>query len=447
MEKVINESLKKEKDIEKIKIKIFSKTLNKNHNLKIRDFYILQIQPYLCKKHTKEKLILLEECISNKLIDNIDTYYNIEEAKNNLLNIINEKESHKSPNYISLENYIFEKMTKYITQKKIIDHNLEIINKIKLQNEKVKKKKYFNINEVSNDFTNSMIDEGVKINRRPSIKKKRKEKKVVILIKTDKNLKDEKYKKIMEKRENLILINELRQSTNKIKAYNNKLKMKSTNLFYLIFKKVIKKYKKDSSIEFIKRLKKLWEILGPKRTSTYQKTVILPIAQKLKKSMKINRMSLMERKSLVPRLMDLFKKNIFKTNRHKFKPSYLFSKKFNKDYNDFNNFFRDWNNNRDKNIINDIYKYTEINFNINHNILYSQINKLIKNNKLDDLNKEVTKNKNNNNDNKKRFNTISNFSNKNKKYSLRKEKVRFKDKNIFNTNNNNKLLLNLKYQL
>ena len=447
MEKVINESLKKEKDIEKIKIKIFSKTLNKNHNLKIRDFYILQIQPYLCKKHTKEKLILLEECISNKLIDNIDTYYNIEEAKNNLLNIINEKESHKSPNYISLENYIFEKMTKHITQKKIIDHNLEIINKIKLQNEKVKKKKYFNINEVSNDFTNSMIDEGVKINRRPSIKKKRKEKKVVILIKTDKNLKDEKYKKIMEKRENLILINELRQSTNKIKAYNNKLKIKATNIFYLIFKKVIKKYKKDSFIEFIKRLKKLWEILGPKRTSTYQKTVILPIAQKLKKSMKINRMSLMERKSLVPRLMDLFKKNIFKTNRHKFKPSYLFSKKFNKDYNDFNNFFRDWNNNRDKNIINDIYKYTEINFNINHNILYSQINKLIKNNKLDDLNKEVTKNKNNNNDNKKRFNTISNFSNKNKKYSLRKEKVRFKDKNIFNTNNNNKLLLNLKYQL
>ena len=447
MEKVINESLKKEKDIEKIKIKIFSKTLNKNHNLKIKDFYILQIQPYLCKKHTKEKLILLEECISNKLIDNIDTYYNIEEAKNNLLNIINEKESHKSPNYISLENYIFEKMTKYITQKKIIDHNLEILNKIKLQNEKVKKKKYFNINEVSNDFTNSMIDEGVKINRRPSIKKKRKEKKVVILIKTDKNLKDEKYKKIMEKRENLILINELRQSTNKIKAYNYKLKIKATNILYLLFKKVIKKYKKDSSIEFIKRLKKLWEILGPKRTSTYQKTVILPIAQKLKKSMKINRMSLMERKSLVPRLMDLFKKNIFKTNRHKFKPSYLFSKKFNKDYNDFNNFFRDWNNNRDKNIINDIYKYTEINFNINHNILYSQINKLIKNNKLDDLNKEVTKNKNNNNDNKKRFNTISNFSNKNKKYSLRKEKVRFKDKNIFNTNNNNKLLLNLKYQL
>ena len=446
MEKVINESLKKEKDIEKLKIKIFSKTLNINHNLKIKDFYILQIQPYLCKKHTKEKLVLLEDCITNKLFENIETYYNISDARNNLLNIINEKEINKSPNYITLENYIFEKMTKYIAQKKIIDRNLDIINKIKLQNEKIKKKKYFNINEVSNDFTNSIIDEGIKINRRPSIKKKRKEKKVVILIKTDKNTKDEKYKKIMEKRENMILINELKQSMNKINAYNYKLKIKSTNIFFLIFKKIIKKYKKDSSIEFIKRLKKIKDESNPRRTSTYQKTVILPIANKLKKSMKLNRMSLMERKSLVPRLMDLFKKNIFNTKKYKFKPVYLFSKKFNKEYNDFNSFFRDWNNNRDTKIIDDIYKYTEINFNINHNILYSQINKLIKNNKLDDLNKEVTKNKNNN-VNKKRFNTISNFSNKNKIVSLKKEKMNFKDKNIFKTDNNNKLLLNLKYQL
>ena len=266
------------------------------------------------------------------------------------------------------------------------------------------------------------------------------------MIKTDKNTKDEKYKKIMEKRENMILINELKQSMNKINAYNYKLKIKSTNIFFLIFKKIIKKYKKDSSIEFIKRLKKIKDESNPRRTSTYQKTVILPIAKKLKKSMKLNRMSLMERKSLVPRLMDLFKKNIFNTKKYKFKPVYLFSKKFNKEYNDFNNFFRDWNNNRDTKIIDDIYKYTEINFNINHNILYSQINKLIKNNKLYDLNKEVTKNKNNN-VNKKRFNTISNFSNKNKIVSLKKEKMNFKDKNIFKTDNNNKLLLNLKYQL
>ena len=106
----------------------------------------------------------------------------------------------------------------------------------------------------------------------------------------------------------------------------------------------------------------------------------------------------------------------------------------------FNKFFKDWNSNKDKKIIDDIYKYTEENFNINHNILYSQINKLIKNNKLDTLTKEVSKNKNKSEI--KRFNTISNVS-KNNKNKLLKQKNNNKDAYGIKE----KLLLNLKYQL
>ena len=56
MEKVIKDSYKKRKNLEKLKIKIFSKTLNKNHNLKKKDFYLLQLQPYISKKKYKRKI-------------------------------------------------------------------------------------------------------------------------------------------------------------------------------------------------------------------------------------------------------------------------------------------------------------------------------------------------------------------------------------------------------
>ena len=442
MERIIKEALKKEKDIERLKIKIFSKTLNKKHNLKIKNLYILQIQPYTCTKHTKEKLILLEGCITNKLFENIDTYYHKKEATDNLINIISEKNSHIYPNYINCEKYIFEKMTKYIAQKKVIDHSLEIINKIKAQKGSSRKsKKYYNADEVSNDFRNSIIDEGVKIKRKQSMKKKRKSKAVVILLKQDKNKDINNFKKIMEKRENMILINELKKSMKKVNDYKYKFKIKSANLLYDFLDKKIRAIKKDAYEQTMKYLKKKFEQFNQKRSSTYQKTVVIPLSHKLKKKIKFNRFSLMERKSLVPQLIDIFQNNVFNNKKHIFRPVYLFSKEFNKEYKEFNNFFRDWNNNRDKKMINDIYKYTEENFNINHNILYSQINKLIKNNKLDNLNKELSQNKNDN----KRFNTISNFSSKNKKNSFFKNKRDIDSKNIYYTKD--KLLMNLKYKL
>ena len=444
MEKIIKESLKKVKDLERLKIKIFSKTLNKNHNLKIKNLYILQIQPYTCQKHTKEKLILLEDCITNKLFENIDTYYNNKEAKDNLINIINEKNEHIYPNYVNCEKFIFEKMTKYTAQKKIIDHNLEIINKIKSQKESGRKsKRYFNPEEVSNDFTNSIIDEGVKLKRKQSIRRKKKEKTVIILLKEDKRVKNNNFKKIIEKRENMLLINELKQSMNKINDYKRKVKIESANLFYNILNEKMEEIKKESYEQIMKYFLKILEQSRQKRAATYKKTVVYPLSIKLKQKIRFTRFSLKDRKSLVPELMEIFGPKGFNNKKRIFKPVYLFNKEFNKEYSEFNNFFRDWNNNKDKKMINDIYKYTEENFNINHNILYSQINKLIKNNKLDSLNKQVYKNKNDNNN--KRFNTISNFSSKSKKTSFLKDKKNIYNKNIYHTKD--KILMNLKYKL
>ena len=126
----------------------------------------------------------------------------------------------------------------------------------------------------------------------------------------------------------------------------------------------------------------------------------------------LNRFSLMERQSIIPKLFNEFNKNIFhEKNKIKFRPNYLFDKRNNKENNDFNKFFKDWNNNKNKQMIENIYKYTFENFNINHNLLFSQINKLIKNNKLENLEKEVHKSKND----IKRFNTISNSMAKSRK--------------------------------
>ena len=167
---------------------------------------------------------------------------------------------------------------------------------------------------------------------------------------------------------------------------------------------------------------------------------MIPIIQKKNKA-KTNRYSMVERKSIVMNIFNKFnRETVYSEHKYKFKPVYLFNKNYNEENNIFNKFFKDWNSNKDKKIIDDIYKYTEENFNINHNILYSQINKLIKNNKLDTLTKEVSKNKNKSEI--KRFNTISNVS-KNNKNKLLKQKNNNKDAYGIKE----KLLLNLKYQL
>ena len=91
-------------------------------------------------------------------------------------------------------------------------------------------------------------------------------------------------------------------------------------------------------------------------------------------------------------------------------------------------------------MIENIYKYTFENFNINHNLLFSQINKLIKNNKLENLEKEVHKSKND----IKRFNTISNSMAKSRNIRLKKYSNENSD---ISREKKKKLLLNLKYQL
>ena len=239
MEKVINESLKKKKDLEKIKTKIFSKTLNIKHNLKKKIFYIFQIQPYISKLHTKERLNLTEDCLSHKLIENLELYYNIDEAKSNLLDIIKDEDRkyfHIYPNYYSLENFISNEMFKYKTEKGPIDYKIDIINKMK---------------KLKEEFFNSMGDEELitsqkKMTKNFSIRKKdkkKKEKKNIIILKTEKIANDKDFKELIDKREDLSIINKLNKSIKKINLYNNKLKLKSANLFYIIFSKIIERLK------------------------------------------------------------------------------------------------------------------------------------------------------------------------------------------------------------
>ena len=167
--------------------------------------------------------------------------------------------------------------------------------------------------------------------------------------------------------------------------------------------------------------------------------IIIPQKKYFKKI--LNRYSLMERHSIIPKLFnELDKDNLNEKNKIKFRPNYLFDKRNNKEENDFNKFFKDWNNNRNKQMIDDIYKYTLDNFNIHHNILFTQINKLIKNNKIENLEKEVHKSKNDT----KRNNTISNTMAKSANIRLKKY---IKDNSNTNHEKKKKILLNLKYQL
>ena len=453
MEKVINISLKKQPNLRKLKIKIFSKTLNSQYNLNLKELFIFYVRPFISNSFTRERLALKEDCFSNKLFENIDSYYPIDQSKEKLISIIKTKTrinkyTHLYPNYITLEKFFFEKMSKYITQKTKAEYDLYMLNKTreksKQKNNKSKRLSYFI--KPDYEFIDSIKVEGIKtFNRRTSKKisiiRRKREKKVtknVVLLKQDMFKANDKFKEFIEKRENIFLINNLENSLNKIKIYHSQLKKKSTNLFFNIFNKILERKKNIFQRQFFYKLNAI-NNLYKRQKNILLKTVIISSRPKYKKI--LNRYSLMQRNSLIPKLFDELNKNenLIEKNKIKFRPNYLFDKRNNKVDNDFDIFFKDWNKNRTKQMIDNIYKYTSENFNANHNLLFSQINKLIKNNKIENLEKEVHKH------DTKRINTISNsIKTKNKNIKLKKYSYE-------NTETNNekkkKLLLNLKYQL
>ena len=457
MEKVIKESLKKLKDLERLKIRIFSKTLNLKYNLNKKELLIFHMQPFISNNYTKERLTLKEDIFSNKLSENIDIYYEIKQSKENLKQIIKKKNKYNNkynnifPNYISLDKYTFEKMIDYRKKKQKEEYKLYIINKAK---EKQKKEKEKNVNkrlsyfiQPNYDFIDSIRNEGIKtFNRRTSKKlsliRKKREKKIVknfVLLKEEMFKENKKYKELMEKRENKFLIKNLENSVNKIRIYYNNLKKKSANKFYIALNKIIQREKYNLYKQFISRLIIINNI-SKREKKSFVKTMIIIPQKKYFKTI-LNRYSLMERRSIIPKLFnELDKDNLNEKNKIKFRPNYLFDKRNNKEENDFNKFFKDWNNNRNKQMIDDIYKYTLDNFNIHHNILFTQINKLIKNNKIENLEKEVHKSKNDT----KRNNTISNTKAKSANIRLKKY---IKDNSKTNHEKKKKILLNLKYQL
>ena len=453
MEKVINISLKKQPNLRKLKIKIFSKTLNSKYNLNLKELFIFYVRPFISNSFTRERLALKEDCFSNKLFENIDSYYPIDQSKEKLISIIKTKTrinkyTHLYPNYITLEKFFFEKMSKYITQKTKAEYDLYMLNKTreksKQKNNKSKRLSYFI--KPDYEFIDSIKVEGIKtFNRRTSKKisiiRRKREKKVtknVVLLKQDMFKANDKFKEFIEKRENIFLINNLENSLNKIKIYHSQLKKKSTNLFFNTFNKILERKKNIFQRQFFYKLNAI-NNLYKRQKNILLKTVIISSRPKYKKI--LNRYSLMQRNSLIPKLFDELNKNenLIEKNKIKFRPNYLFDKRNNKVDNDFDIFFKDWNKNRTKQMIDNIYKYTSENFNANHNLLFSQINKLIKNNKIENLEKEVHKH------DTKRINTISNsIKTKNKNIKLKKYSYE-------NTETNNekkkKLLLNLKYQL
>ena len=150
------------------------------------------------KNHTKERLNLTEDCLSHKLIENLELYYNIDEAKNNLLDIIKDEDIkyfHIYPNYYSLENFISNEMFKYKTEKGPIDYKIDIINKMKKLKEERRIKKKSNFELINkNEFFNTMGDEELRTSQKKMTKnfsirkkdKKKKEKKNIIILKTEK---------------------------------------------------------------------------------------------------------------------------------------------------------------------------------------------------------------------------------------------------------------------
>ena len=444
MEKVIKSALNDMKNIREMKIKIFSRTLNNKHNLILKNFFILQTQFFFSAKYSKEKLYLKETVITHKLSENINIYYTTEKSHENLLKIIKEKTkyefNHIYPNYINLEKNIFNKMNNYITEKQKADYNIYMTRKIMVQKGINKKKKSYFIKPI-NAFFDSINEKGMKSfsrkkSKKFSIKRKKKEKKNikgVILLKPNNLL----NKNLIEKKEDFFLIKQLNKNIIEKNNNNKNSKIKAINILFNIFTNFFEKNKFHYYKIFFYEMKLLYNNNNIKRKKNfYLKTLILNINKnKIKK--RFYRYSIMENTSFISKLfLDFNSKNnnnFIEEKKYKFKPVYLFNKK----KTEFEQFFTDWNNNKDKQIINDIFKYSEKNFSLNHHVFYSQINKLIKNNKLEKLQQEFN-NKNNNNKNTKRLNTISNFNLK-KNY-----KKNFDTKSEVK---NNKILFNLKYQL
>ncbi len=412
MENILSiDSLKNGKNILKLKSKIFSKTLNLKHNLNIKDYYILQIQPYLSNKNYKSKIKLKEECITTELTEYIDKYYSTKKIKEILFDIIKNKVGYINnkiyPIYINLEKFFYEKMYKYVNFKKqikpiIIDNNL---------NNKNKKRKYYDFDNIkNNEFMNEMRDEGIKKNNRKISKKqsikflKKKEKnhnKKIILIKATKFDNINNYNNFIENRENFCLINNIEKSINKINNHNNNLKIKATNIFYNILMDYFLRIKLYIYKYF---MYKLTIIFHRKKKASENLTLIMPIIkQKFNNDNFKNRHTLNEKNKIIPILLNIFNKNKQNNDKNKFKPFYFFNKKFKKDI--FNDFYKDWNNNKNNEIIDSIYKYTSENFNKNQ---FNDINKLIKNNKLDKIQTEVN---NKTNTIFTKFKTISHKSN------------------------------------
>ena len=371
MEKVINISLKKQPNLRKLKIKIFSKTLNSQYNLNLKELFIFYVQPFISNSFTRERLALKEDCFSNKLFENIDSYYPIDQSKEKLKSIIKTKTrtnkyTHLYPNYITLEKFFFEKMSKYRTQKTKAEYDLYMLNKTreksKQKNNKSKRLSYFI--KPDYEFIDSIKVEGIKtFNRRTSKKisiiRRKREKKVtknVVLLKQDMFKANDKFKEFIEKRENIFLINNLENSLNKIKIYHSQLKKKSTNLFFNIFNKILERKKNIFQRQFFYKLNAI-NNLYKRQKNILLKTVIISSRPKYKKI--LNRYSLMQRNSLIPKLFDELNKNenLIEKNKIKFRPNYLFDKRNNKVDNDFDIFFKDWNKNRTKQMIDNIYKY------------------------------------------------------------------------------------------
>ena len=211
METLIKLALKKEKDIQEIKIKTFSRTLNIKHNLKPKNFFILQIRPYFSLKYQKEKLYLKENCITYKLSENINIYYNIKQSQENLLNIIKEKTKYEF-------NYIIEKQK--------TDYNIYMTRKIMIQKGINKKKKSYFIKPI-NEFFDSINEKGMKSfsrkkSKKLSLKRNKKQKKNIILLKSNNSL----HKDLIEKKEDFFLLKELNENiiNKNINNKNSKIK-------------------------------------------------------------------------------------------------------------------------------------------------------------------------------------------------------------------------------
>ena len=370
------------KNLETIEKEVFNKTLL-NYKGDINDYYISKIQPLLYNKNSK--YLLYENYIISDWSENIHKYYSNIEINYILINIIKIRiklsNNHFFPNYLNFDNILRKIMLKYASKKSLFKYindnqnnkfNKKSINDISYR-KVYEEDSFLSNNNITNSKYNIILD--------PSLYEKDK----------DININVTSFNMISTKNE---ILNNYKFKSNPI--YDNNLHIiknnnnKSMSSIIDIINKIPNQAKFNSFNHKINTNNNKF-FSKKKKNQTFQikkEKIILNSDKKNKniplKLLKENKVSIVAKNKLNRLVKNKNKKeNVFplvKPQKNKYNKYYASIEQFNnkKNNNDiYYNFYKEWNLNKNKELIKSIYLLSESN-NLKKELFGSQKKNLYK---------------------------------------------------------------------